>query len=182
MGKAAVCVTFKKKLKYITCYINTKSLSQTNSKFKLKADLVVHIKLICGYVFAKPRPPGSPKEMLSSQVVCMSVWGYLFNYSSLDSYITSIHPSLQPHHVTRSSSLPRKRRGNTRTMLYSYRTVPREDSTSQSNATPPPATAGVCWWTLDGPYLGPPPGGKEFITHKHSMNILGLMVVMVLSP
>ncbi|KAG7230101.1 hypothetical protein INR49_009821 [Caranx melampygus] len=45
-----------------------------------------------------------------------------------------------------------------KTMLYLSQTVPKEDSTSQSNATPPPATAGVCWWTLDGPYLEPPPG------------------------
>lgn len=70
-------------------------------------------------------------------------------------------PSSQPQHVTRSSSPPRKRLGSTRTMLCSYPTVPKEDSTRRSNVTPPPATAGVCWWTLDGPYLGPPPGGRD---------------------
>ncbi len=68
--------------------------------------------------------------------------------------------------MTRSSSLPRKRQGNTRTMLCSYQTVPKEDCTSRSNATPPLATAGVCWWTPDGPYLGPPRGGRDFSYRK----------------
>lgn len=85
--------------------------------------------------------------------------------ASADSCITS-DPSVQPHHVTRSSSLPRKKRGNTRTMLFLYQTVPKEDCTSPSNATPTPATAGVCWWTPDGPYLGPPPGGRDFTYAK----------------
>lgn len=86
--------------------------------------------------------------------------------ASADSCITS-DPFFQPHRATRSSSLPRKKRGNTRMMLYLYQTVPKEDCTSRSNATPPPATAGVCWWTPDGPYLVPPRGGRDFTYRKH---------------
>lgn len=102
--------------------------------------------------------------MLSLQAGCVCLCDRSI-YASADSSITS-DPSLQPHHVTRNSSLPRKRRSSTRTMLYSYQTVPKEDCTSQSNATPLPATAGACWWTLDGPYLGPPPGEREFTCTK----------------
>lgn len=47
-------------------------------------------------------------------------------------------------------------------MLYSYPTAPKEGCTSLSSATLPPATAGVYWWILDGLYLAPPPGRRDY--------------------
>lgn len=84
-----------------------------------------------------------------------------------DSYITS--DLSQPRLVTRRSFLPKKRQGSTRTTLYLYQTVPKEDFTSLSNATPLLATAGVCLWILDGPYLGPLQGGQNITYKKTNM-------------
>lgn len=64
--------------------------------------------------------------------------------------------------MTRSDRAHWTRLGRILARPFSSRTVGPEAFTNRSSATSPQATAGVCWWTRDGPFLEPPPGNISY--------------------
>jgi len=82
--------------------------------------------------------------------------------------------------------MPWTRLGIVLVRTFSSQTVGLEVFTKQSSATSPQATAGVFWWTQDGPFLEPPQGniiyqGRYWRTQQRKNHLIISTLVIIIN-